>query len=204
MPPLSAANWIAREGKVSASEVAALMPEGHPYMDTRDIYDRLTGATTPREGTPAMRLGSILEPAILAAAVDLWGWRVRANGRTLVHETLPLVATPDAYILGTRDLIEIKHAGNPTAWINLPAHVYWQVQAQLMCAPGYEAVWVVALAGRLKRWEVVRNYTAGRRIARAVRSFMDIVLDGVPPAHVIRDTSTITTIANDIPRSLTA
>ncbi len=204
MPPLHAGNWLAREGRVSASEVAALMPEGHPYMDSRDIYDRLTGVVTAREASPAMRLGTILEPAILAAAVDLWGFRVRANGRTLVHSTLPLVATPDAYLLNSKELIEIKHAGNPTAWINLPAHVYWQVQAQLMCTPGYEAVWVVVLAGRLKRWHVPRSRTAGRRIARAVRAFMDTVNDGIPPAHVIRDTSTITTIASDLPRSLTA
>jgi len=74
----------------------------------------------------------------------------------------------------------------------------------MMCAPGYQAVWVVVLAGRLKRWRVERSRTAGRRIARAVRSFMDTVNDGIPPAHVIRDTSTITTIASDLPRSLTA
>jgi hypothetical protein len=123
MPPLGEQNWLARQGRVSASEVAALMPEGHPYMDSRDIYDRLVGLAKTDAPSPAMRLGSILEPAILAAAADFWSMPLRANSRTIIHDTLPLVATPDAYVLGARELVEVKYSGNPTAWINLPPHV---------------------------------------------------------------------------------
>jgi hypothetical protein len=202
MPPLGDQNWIAREGRVSASEVAALMPEGHPYMDARDIYDRLVGLRRMDAPSPAMRLGTILEPAILAAAADFFDLRVRTNSRTLVHPTLPLCATPDAYALGRRELVEIKYSGNPTAWANLPAHVYWQAQAQLMAAPGYRGVWVVVLAGSLRRWYVPRNLTASRRIARAVRALTDAVAGGTPPAHVLRDRSTINVWHQDIPRSL--
>jgi hypothetical protein len=205
VPPLGPANFIAREGRVSASEVAALMPEGHPYLDARDVWDRVAGLRLSDDVLPnaAMRIGAILEPAILEAAADLYSWRVRANGRTLIHPTLPLVATPDGYVLNARELVEVKWSGNPTGWINLPAHVYWQVQAQLMCAPGFRAVWVVALAGRMKRWRVERNATASRRIARAVRSLMDSVADGAPPEHLIRDRSTIEAWNSDTPRSLT-
>jgi len=203
MPPLSDQNFLARVGKVSASEVAALMPEGHPYLDARDIYDRIIGLRRLDAPSPAMRLGSILEPAILAAAADFWGLRLRTNARTLTHDTLPLVATPDAYVLGARELLEVKYSGNPTAWLYLPAHVYWQVQAQLMCAPGFRGVWVVVLAGRLRRWYVPRNLTASRRIARAVRALMDAVADGNPPPHLIRDRGTIDPWTSDTPRSLT-
>lgn len=204
MPPLGPANWLAREGRVSASEIAALMPEGHPYLDARDVYDRVAGLALGDDvlPSPAMRLGSILEPAILEAAAELYSWRVRANSRSLIHPSLPLVATPDGYVLNARELVEIKFSGNPTGWISLPAHVWWQVQAQMMCAPGYRGAWVVVLAGRLKRWYVPRNLTASRRIARAVRSLTDAVNDGNPPAHVIRDKSTIDTWANDTPRSI--
>jgi hypothetical protein len=203
MPPLGEPNFLARIGRVSASEVAALMPEGHPYMDSRDVYDRLSGSPRLVEPSPAMRLGSILEPAILAAAADYWDMRVRANGRTLIHPSLPLCATPDAYVLGARELVEVKWSGNPTAWINLPAHVYWQVQAQLMCVPGHRGAWVVVLAGRLRRWYVPRDLTASRRIARAVRTMHDAVTDGIPPDHLVRDRGTINPWSSDIPESLT-
>jgi hypothetical protein len=177
------------------------MPEGHPFMDARDIWDRLAGLTHPMPASFAMRLGTILEPAILAAAADRYGWRVRANSLTMTHRLLPLCATPDAHILGTRSLCEIKYAGNPGGWANgLPAYVWYQAQAQLMCDPGYETVEVVALAGGLRRWTVTRNNTAARRIARAVRALVDA--GSTPPDHVIRDYSILNTYSDGIPQSI--
>jgi hypothetical protein len=202
MPPLGPQNFEARKGRVSASEIAALTPDGHPYMDSRDVYDRLVGLRPIDAPSPAMRLGTILEPAILAAASDRWGWRTRANARTLVHSTLPLCATPDAYELGSRRLIEVKHSGNWSAWINLPAYVWWQAQAQMMCAPGYESVWVVVLAGQLRRWQIDRHPTASRRIARAARQMLTRVETLDPPAHATRNLDEIDPWRHDVPRSI--
>ena len=173
-------------------------------MDSRDVYDRVAGLRLDDDvvPTPAMRLGSILEPAILAAAAELWSLNVRANSRTFSHRSLPLVATPDAYVLGAAQLLEVKHSGNPTAWLHLPAYVWWQVQAQLMVCEGYDGVWVVVLAGRLRRWYVPRNLTASRRIARAVRALMDSVADGAPPDHRVRDLDLLDTWNDDTPRSI--
>ena len=201
MPPLTLANMEARIGRVSASEVAALMPEGHPFLDTRDVFDRLSGDWAPMIANDAMRLGTILEPAILAAAADRWGWKVITNSHTYVHRTIPLCATPDARIAGQHALVEVKYSGNPTAWQSLPPHVWWQVQAQMMCT-GAQFVEVVVLAGPLKRWTVERNLPAARRIGIAVRDMLDTVRDGLPPAHTIRDRSTINTYRGDIPESI--
>jgi hypothetical protein len=199
MPPLTEANFAARIGRVSASEVGALMPELHPYMDARDIWDRLHGLRDVTEPTEAMRLGSILEPAILEAAAERFGWRVRANGLTMLHRTLPLCATPDAHILGTRSLCEVKFTGNPAAWANgLPSYVWYQAQAQLMCDTGYERVEVVVLAGGLRHFMVERSNTAARRIGRAVRA----LTSGPAPDHIVRDRSIINTYSGDVPESI--
>jgi hypothetical protein len=201
MPPLAEHNFLAREGRVSASEIAALMPEGHPYMDARDVFDRIVGPRNPMPISDAMKLGTILEPAILRAAADRYGWKVITNAHTYVHQTLPLCATPDARLVGEHALVEVKYSGNPTAWAFLPAHVWWQVQAQMMCT-GAQYVEVVVLAGPLKRFTVARNLTAARRIGRAVRDLMDRIADGNPPDHIIRDRNIFNTYSNNIPESI--
>ena len=201
MPPLTEANFLAREHRVSASEVAALMPEGHPYMDARDVYDRLSGQGSPITVSDAMRLGTILEPAILAAACDRWGWRVVTNKHTYLHRRAPLCATPDARLVGERSLVEVKFSSNPTAWQNLPAHVWWQVQAQMMCTHT-SRVEVVVLAGGLRRFTVERNNKAARRIGSACRDMLDMVADGTPPPHRIRDHTILTIRHSDIPESI--
>jgi hypothetical protein len=202
MPPLTDLNWQAREHRVSASEVSALMPEGHPYLDARDIYDRLSDRLAPVVVSDAMMLGIILEPAILRAAADRWGWKVIANGHTYVHRSIPLCATPDARLVGERTLIEVKYSARLDSWYNLPAHVYYQAQAQMMCS-GARRVEVVVLAGGLRKFTVERNLTAARRIGNACRDMLDRVNDGNPPAHVIRDRTILNVWHSDIPESIT-
>jgi hypothetical protein len=201
MPPLTDANWEARRDRVSASEVAALMPEGHPYIDARDVYDRLSGWQGEMLVSDAMKLGTILEPAILAAAADRWEWKVIGNKHTYVHRTIPLCATPDARLVGERTLIEVKYSARLDSWYNLPAHVYYQAQAQMMCS-GAHKVEVVVLAGGLRKFTVERNLTAARRIGNACRDMLDRVSDGNPPAHVIRDRTILNVWHSDIPESI--
>lgn len=201
MPPLTDANWDARKDRVSASEVAALMPEGHPWMDAVDVYNRLRGVEEAREVSDAMMAGIILEPAILRLAAHRYGWRVIANSHTYRHPSIPLCATPDARIIGEHALVEVKYSGNPVAWTFLPSHVWWQTQAQMMCT-GAQRVEVVVLAGTLRRFTVERNLTAARRIGVACRDLLDRVGDGNPPDVVIRDRSIISTYRGSIPESI--
>lgn len=201
MPPLTDANWAARKMRVSASEIAALMPEGHPFMDARDVWDRLSGLRLPVEPNDAMKLGTILEPGILRAASDRWGWRVITNSRTFRHRSSPLCATPDARIAKENALVEVKFSSNPTAWAHLPAHVWWQCQAQMMCT-GAARVEVAVLAGGMRRFTVQRNRTAARRIGIACREMLASVRAGTPPDHIVRDRNILNTYAGDVPESI--
>jgi predicted phage-related endonuclease len=196
MPPLTPANHAARATRVTASEVGALMPEGHPYTTALDIWNRLTfGVQEPVQSSPAMIAGTILEPAILKLAAVRFGWDVWENGHTYTHRSAPLVATPDARIIRYHDadtmlvtpraLVEVKYSGNPTGWQQVPPHVYYQCQAQLACTSGYELVEVVVLAGHLRRFTVWRDQTAIRRITAASRRMLELVAAGTPPPQVI-------------------
>jgi hypothetical protein len=65
---LTAANELIRSRNVTASEVAALLPGGHPYTDPRAIYDRLSGDPAERRESEAMAIGSAFEATILRYA----------------------------------------------------------------------------------------------------------------------------------------
>jgi hypothetical protein len=175
------------------------MPEGHPYMSARDVYDRLRRADLhepepERSPSPAMLTGTILEPAILRAAAARWGWRVHANSHTNLHRTAPLCATPDAYRyrdpnanawgVDERALVEVKYSANPAGWATVPWHVYYQVQAQLACSE-YQYGVVVVLAGGLRHWTIERDKPAIRRMCAQAHRMLARVRAGDPPAHAL-------------------
>ncbi len=194
MPPLTPENFRVRATRVTASEVGALMPEGHPFVTPLDIFNRLTfGTQEPVRVNDAMTAGTILEPAILQLAAVRYGWDVWSNQHTYVHRTAPLCATPDARIISYNDtplikvraLVEVKYSANPTGWQEVPPHVYYQCQAQLACTSGYDLVEVVVLAGHLRRFTVWRDRTAIRRLTAASRRMLEAVATGQPPAPVV-------------------
>jgi hypothetical protein len=195
MPPLTADNHRIRATRVTASEVGALMPEGHPFVTPLDIFNRLTfGVQEPVRVNDAMLAGTILEPAILKLASIRYGWRVNTNSHTYAHRTAPLCATPDARIVSyddaatmlvpVRSLVEVKYSANPTGWQEVPPHVYYQCQAQLACTSGYDLVEVVVLAGHLRRFTVWRDATAIRRLTAASRRMLLAVAAGEVPEPV--------------------
>lgn len=174
MPPLTQANIERRAGRVSASEIGALMPEGHPYLTPGDVWRRVHGVWgEPRTSLP-MRIGSALEAGILQLVAAENGWQVKANRHTFYSRTAPLCATPDARILGAPELIEVKYSGRAEIWVNLPPHIYWQVQAQMACVERIETVHVVVLVGtRLIAHSVDRNHLAIRRLSAAARELVN-------------------------------
>ena len=205
MPPLNESNMIARAHCVSASEVAALMPEGHPYVTALDVYERLAGIAKTRPATLPMRIGTHLEPGILSLACEEYGWRVRANSHTSHHRTAPLVATPDAKVIGAPELVEVKYSARSELWTNLPAHVYWQAQTQIACNETIELVHVVVLAGgRLLRFDVERNNAAVRRLCKAAHRMLERLESGDPPEPTVRGMSAEvrSELFGDIPVSL--
>ncbi len=178
MPPLTPGNEIIRATNVTASEVAALMPTGHPYATPESIYDRLT-VGAPDKSSQAMRIGSHMESAILRFAEAEIGFRARANSKTIEHRGVRLCATPDAFLLTQmpwaivpeRALIEVKMSGRPELWQDVPSYIDWQCRAQLACT-GREVVYIVVLAGmRLLTLPVYRKPDKEAEMLAAVDTF---------------------------------
>jgi hypothetical protein len=174
MPRLTQENIHLRGSRVGASEVAALLPCGHPFVTPADIYARIVHGIN-RSSTALMSLGSDLEPAILRIGAVRMGVRARANARTYTHPDLPLGATPDALVLGAPELIEVKlvsHWGADLWGMGPPPHVLAQVQAQMLVT-GRRRCHVVAMLGgeRIETHSIEADGGAQADIEVAVRSF---------------------------------
>lgn len=181
MPPLTQANQVIRSATVTASEVAALMPCGHPYTTPEAIYDRLvTPSIVPDNGSQAMRIGSAMEAAILRFAETEVGFRAKANARTFVHPRVRLAATPDAFLVGRwpmafteeRALVEIKMSGRAEMWRDgVPPHIDWQCRAQ-MAVMDRDTVYIVVLAAmRLLTLPVYRDAGMEDQLLECVDAF---------------------------------
>lgn len=184
MPPLTEANLRIRAVNVTASEVAALMPCGHPYATPEGIYDRLTiGA--PEKTSQAMRIGSFMEASILRLAEAEYGFKARANSRTYVHRDVRLSATPDAFAVSEmpwamtpeRALIEVKMSGRAELWREVPDYIEWQCRAQL-AVTGRDVVYVIVLAAmRLLPFSIYREADKEAELLAAVQRFCTDHLD---------------------------
>lgn len=183
IPPLTAANLAIRATNVTASEVAALMPTGHPYATPQGIYDRLmqpaAAALDRSDGSQAMRIGSFMETAILRFAEAELGFRARANTKTYAHPTVRLSATPDAFpltrlpweIAPERALIEVKMSGRAELWQDVPSYIEWQCRAQLACTD-LDVVYIVVLAAmRLLTFPVYREPAKETELLETVDAF---------------------------------
>jgi len=178
MPPLTEANALIRAANVTASEVAALLPSGHPYATPTSIYDRLTLGGDDKS-SQAMRIGSFMESAVLRFAEAELGFRARANARTFIHPLVRLAATPDAFAIGrlpwefapSRALIEVKMSGRPELWREVPDYIEWQCRAQ-MAVTGRDAVYIVVLAAmRLLSFPIYRDLDKEAEMLAAVQRF---------------------------------
>lgn len=179
MPPLTPANAEIRAKNVTASEVAALLPGGHPYATAQSIYDRLTSTAVDDKSSQAMRIGSHMESAILRFAEAEYGFRARANARTYKHPHLHLCATPDAFattrmpwaFVQERAIVEVKMSGRPELWRDVPSYIEWQCRAQLACTK-YDVVYIVVLAAmRLLSFPVYREPDKEAQLVEAVDAF---------------------------------
>lgn len=203
MPPLTARNLAIRAVNVTASEVAALMPEGHPYATPEAIYDRLmqpaAAALDRNEGSQAMRIGSFMEDAILRFAETELGFKARSNTKTFAHPTVRLAATPDAFPVGKmpwefapeRAIIEVKMSGRAELWQEVPPYIDWQCRAQLACTD-LDVVYIVVLAAmRLLTFPVYRDLDKEAQLLEAVDAFWrDHIVARVRPEPAAPDIAT--------------
>ena len=190
MPALTLANEIVRSRNVSASEVGALLPGGHPYTTPEGIYDRLMGAESDRRESEAMAIGSYMESSILRFAERRDGFRARLNARTIESGSVRLCATPDAFVVSPgpsmptteRALIEIKMSGRAELWREVPSQVLWQARSQLHCT-GRDVVYIYVLAAmRLLSFPIYRDAALEEQLTTAVQRFWtDHIVAGVRP-----------------------
>lgn len=185
---LTAANEAARATRIGASEVAALLDCGHPYITKADVYARLVhGIRRPEKAL--LEMGHLMEETIFAigkAKAEVP--RARRNGRTYTHPTLPLAATPDGTVPGKSAIVEVKLVSHWEAdhWLDgVPDHYMAQVQAQMLVT-GKEWCHLWSLHGGTE----VKVHLVGRRsewqhwITAAVNDFMvRHVYAKVPPAE---------------------
>ncbi len=183
-PQLSPANAAIRGTRVGASEVAALLECGHPYLTAGDVYARLVHGVY-RPSSTIMQMGHDLEAVTLKLGAErVGGGRWRRNTRTFVHRNLPLAATPDAMRPG--ELAEVKVVSHWAAddWAEgVPPHVQAQCDAQMLVT-GRRLVHVFALmeGSRVATHTVEWNEYRQSAIALAVLRFRDEhLLTGKPP-----------------------
>lgn len=209
MPGLTEANWEKRRGRVGASEVAALMPEGHPFRTKADVYASVVhGIDTFRGNATAVAMGHELEATVLRIASDRLGIRVRRNSVTRVHRDLPLAVTCDAYVAGTgnRIPVEVKTASawQSDEWAegNVPRHYFYQLQAQLMVTGGEYGYLVVLIGGRdFVGVRIEADPEVHAHMAEAITDFWaDHNIPRIPPA----DTPSSLLWAFDIPEDVAA
>lgn len=188
---LTAANQAIRAVNVTASEVGALMGE-HPYRTPAQIFDRITGrvedVTPPSE---SMAFGSAVEPILVRMAeralvgIDILNPApvLRQNPITYQHRRVRLCATPDALILDTRYLVELKLSFSQNRWRDgLPKDIEWQARAQMACTRR-ERVYVYVFTGVGKLYVVDRHHGKERLLTQAVeRFFRDHIDTGIRPA----------------------
>ena len=173
MPPLTERNHLIRAQHVTASEVGALLGE-HPYTTPEAIWDRLMERGPEREPpSQSMRLGSYMEGPILRWYAQEKGVRVKANSRSLVHRTVRLCATPDAYIVGG-GLVEVKLSGRTDLWARTPPdYVIWQAMAQLAVTNRDYCDIAVLIGATFRIHTVYRDPLAEVMMTEAVTAFWD-------------------------------
>jgi len=163
---------------VGASEVGAVLG-CDPWTTPLSLYRRKRGLDDPKADNAAMQVGRELEGSVVRLAARAIPVRVRRNRLTFAHPTVPLFATPDAFV-GRDRVLEAKVVGlrSPAAFDDVvPCHVRVQVQAQLLVT-GREAGYVATLAGTELRLTLVdRDPVVQAAIEDAVTTFVNDHLD---------------------------
>lgn len=129
--------WLeARKSRITASDAAAIL--GHsPFRSRLDVWAEKTGQAAPVEETERMRLGRLLEPAILKRYALDSDLTVAPNDQLHVHPTMDwLAATPDAFVRDgerTVGLVQAKATRSVADWVDGPP-IQYQVQVAVEMA----------------------------------------------------------------------
>jgi putative phage-type endonuclease len=175
-------------GSSDVPTILGLSPWSTPY----DLWLMKTGQVPGVQENEAMRMGSMLEPAVLSLAAHRLGARVVKPTSTYIGAEPFMRANIDGMVgIAKRgsDIVEAKTTGRPDGWgeegtDEIPEMVKAQVMFQMACASSGVAH-VACLMGdyglRLKMYRVAFCSDYAGYIDERIRAFWDCVQNRTAP-----------------------
>jgi putative phage-type endonuclease len=172
-----------REGVISGSEIGTILGLS-PWTSAVTLWAEKTGKIERSvEPNIAMRLGTLVEPAIRQLYEEQHRDHVVQEVGTYSSKQYDWMhANPDAICLdeeGNGYILEIKHTA--TYWDSIPEHYKAQVIWYMYVFDLKKAVFAVVNAGRYKEYELLWDDFEFAAILQAVTKFRSYVLDNIQP-----------------------
>lgn len=176
-----------RKGGIGGSDIAAILGLS-PWTTPVDVWAEKTGRVTPQAETIPMRMGRILEPAVMDLYEEDTGALLERSAPPLVVDAI-LRGNVDAINLTHGRIVEAKTASSGDGWgapgtDEVPAHYLAQVlwYCGLADLPGGDIPLLIAARDfRIYRVDADQETFEGMREA-AQKFWRDHVLADVPPA----------------------
>jgi putative phage-type endonuclease len=170
-------------GVVSGSEVGTILGFS-PWKSAFTLWAEKTGKIdTPFEGNVAMRLGQLVEPAILQLYKEQHVDHEVVTVGSFAHKDYSWAhANPDGIGVDENQqpyILEIKHSSQ--YWDSVPENYRAQVLWYMWVFNVKKAVFAVVNAGRYKEYEVVWDDFEFAAILQQVTRFRQKVLDDLQP-----------------------
>lgn len=172
-----------REGVISGSEIGTILGLS-PWTSAITLWAEKTGRISrDNMSNTAMRLGTLVEPAIRQLYIEQHPDHVVREVGTYASKRFGWMhANPDAICLdenGEGYVLEIKHTA--TYWDSIPEHYKAQVFWYMYVFDLKKAVFAVVNAGRYKEYELAWDDFEFAAILQAVTKFRNYVLDNIQP-----------------------
>lgn len=191
---LNREEWLkVRQGGIGSSDAAAAVGL-NPYKSPLELWMEKTGRVTtmeepPRQDSP-LYWGTLLEPYVASAYMELTGRKVRRINAVLRHPTFSfMLANIDREVIGCPEVqvLECKTAGEfgSRLWRDgVPEYVQLQVQHQLAVTGKKAADVAVLLCGQqLEVHRIARDDEVISRLVVLEAAFWErVVQDTAPPA----------------------
>jgi predicted phage-related endonuclease len=197
MPELTKANMEARKGRVTASQVGILTGNS-PWGSPLEVFNWVFHNASDFKTSPAIEMGHRLEPVVIDLGRKVTGRKVRRTSLTRVHPYLPMAATLDAHLTGSKPMVPVEvkttsgfHADawalDPSGQGGVPEHYVDQVHVQMMCLdpmPTHAYVWVLIGGQQFHERYVPFDVDRADMIATVVTEFFtDHIIPGIPPVE---------------------
>jgi len=170
-------------GVISGSEIGTILGLS-PWKSAFTLWAEKTGKIdSDIQGSVAMRLGQLVEPAILQLYCEQHPDETIETVGSFAHKDFSWAhANPDGIGVdsnGEAFILEIKHSSQ--YWDNVPENYRAQVLWYMWIFDVKRAVFAVVNAGRYKEYEVLWDAFEFAAILQQVTRFRQTVLDNLQP-----------------------